>query len=136
MNNISSAMSIPRLTGMINNRSSEIHRIDEQIERLEGAISDCNKAIDSFRQSVEGMKLLETEVALVFKGEASESFKRKLMSYSNFCAQRMQHMESLKTNYSRQIDELNHQKAIAQDLINRLRESIAKIRTIEVHRFS
>lgn len=122
------AMTVPQLNGMINNRASAIHRIDEDIERLEQAIRDIDHAIACFRRSVQDMQLLEAEVALVFKGESAESFLRKLQAFRSYCSKRIQHMETLRSNYTRQIASLRNQKAIAQALVNLLLELLSKLR--------
>ena len=126
------SMTTSGLNRIINDRSAQIHRIDEDIERLEQAIRDIDHAIECFRKSADDMQLLEGEVALVFKGEAAESFQRKLVSFSDYCMKRIQHMEALKVNYSKQIADLQRQKQIAQALINRIRELLDRLRNIEL----
>lgn len=123
-----------RLKSIINDRSSNIHRIDEDIEKLELAIQDTDRAIEGFRDAANDMQLLESEVALVFRGESSVAFLSKVTNYKNYCLKRIENMESLKANYSNQIKQLKYQKFMAQNLINTLREHLERLRRALVRR--
>lgn len=129
-NNMSQAYVLEqhRLQSIINDRASTIHRIDEDIEKLELAIQDANRAIDSFKKSSEDMQLIEAEVKLIFKGESASAFLNKISAYKNYCSRRAEHMETLKSNYSKQISQLKYQKVLAQNMIFSLKEHIEKIR--------
>ncbi len=116
------------LISVINNRSSDIHRIDEDIDRYEQAIQDIDHAIEGYTNAVNDMKMLEAEVALVFKGESAEAFIRKITSYKSYCLRRKEHMKSLKKDYKQQISDLKRQKELAQHLLNSLRERLDKLR--------
>lgn len=117
-----------RLNALINDRTSNVHRIDEDIEKLEQALLDIDRAIDAFNKAADEMQMLEAEVALVFKGESAAAFMRKIIAYKNYCLRRINHMETLKANYKKQIKDLELQKTIAQNLINILKDRLEKIR--------
>lgn len=116
------------LISVINNRSSDIHRIDEDIDKLEQAIQDIDHAIQGYTDAVNDMKMLEAEVALIFKGESAEAFIRKVTSYKSYCIRRTEHMESLKKDYKQQINDLKRQKELAQHLLISLRDRLDKLR--------
>lgn len=117
-----------RLNALIHDRTSEIHRIDEDIDRLEQGLVDIDHSIDCFEQAVSDMQLLEAEVDLIFKGESAAAFSRKIAAYRLYCTKRIAQMRSLKSNYTNQINGLRRQKAMAEMILNRLRENLAKIR--------
>ncbi len=121
-----------RLNNIINDRSSNIHRIDEDIEKLEQACRDADKAISGFSEAAKDMEMLESEVSLIFKGESAIAFLNKIDAYKNLCLSRAEHMRTLKSNYSNQIQQLRMEKIWAQDAINSLREQLAKLRRIYV----
>ena len=126
------AMTRCGLIGIINDRSSEIRRIDEDIERLQQAIQDIDRAVENFDISINDMKVLEAEVILVFKGESAEAFIRKMQSYRSYCERRVEQMLNLKANYSQQIKDLNYQKVVAQRVIDNINERLERIRRIDV----
>lgn len=121
-----------RLNNIINDRSSNIHKIDEDIEKLEQACRDADKAISGFNEAAKDMEMLYSEVSLIFKGEASIAFLNKIDDYKNLCLSRSAHMEKLKSNYSQQIQQLRMEKIWAQNAINSLREQLAKLRRVYV----
>ena len=121
-----------RLTDIINDRSSNIHKIDEDIEKLEQACRDADKAISGFNEAAKDMEMLYSEVSLIFKGEASIAFLNKIDDYKNLCLSRSAHMEKLKSNYPQQIQQLRMEKIWAQNAINSLREQLAKLRRVYV----
>ena len=116
------------LNFLINDRTSNIHKIDTDIEELEQAINDIDRAINGFRDAANDVEVLEAEVTQVFKGEAADAFINKIIDYRSYCLKRIDHMEKLKANYSKQISDLRYQKVLAQNLISSLRESLEKLR--------
>ena len=122
-----------QLNGMINDRCSQIHRIDEDIDRLEQGLNDIDHSISSFEKAASDMETLRNEVVFVFKGESAEAFIRKIESYLNFCLRRKQQMESLKANYQKQISDLKYQKEVAQRVLERLRDRLEKLRNCHFH---
>lgn len=117
-----------QLSSLIRDRASNIHRIDEDIEKLEQGIKDAERAIDGYRAAANDMQALESDVAQIFKGESALAFLKQITDYKNFCLERLANMETLKSNYTEQINQLKRQKVLAQNMINSLREHLEKLR--------
>lgn len=121
-----------QLKKIINDRSSNAHRIDEEIAKLEQACREADKAISGFREAANDIQSLEAEISLIFKGESSLAFLNKISAYKELCLSRIEHMEKLKSNYSIQIEKLKMEKIWAQNAINSLKEQLAKLRKVYV----
>lgn len=120
------------LQGIIKDRSVRINKIEEDIHNLKQAIQDIDKAKDYFRHSAEDIKSLEYEVGFIFKGRSADAFLEKVTYYKKFCNARIQGLDSLRSNYQRQIDELEKQKLWAERINHFLQEALAKLRSIEI----
>lgn len=109
-----------KLNKKINDRKNKVNQINKDLDKYSQAIKDIDCAIEKFNAVTTNIMDLRFESSLVFKGEAADSYLRKLDSFGYYCGNRRTQLTNLKGHYNRTIDKLNYQKKKSQKVIDRL----------------
>ena len=109
------------LNNILKNKNNILNSINEDISELEEEQKKADKAATMFQDCADRTDRMIFEVQTCFNGEAAEAFIAKLTKLSKYCRLRVTEMETLSSNITKRLTELQEQKKKSEEALEKIR---------------